>query len=341
MQRRLETIDNVKVLMMLAVVLYHSCMFFTGSWFDGAKPVYEAGYLSIFARWLNTFHVQTFAMASGFLFYCLRTEKGKYIHFGKDILKRGKRLLLPYFCVMLTWVIPFYVHYSGFDLSKIVYKYVLGCAPSQLWFLPMLFLLFIIFYRVLYEKHVSTKGMLVVVAVSIGGGYLLDNIGINVFQVSTAVKYAGYYYLGAYLYRKETDNRWIIPISGFGSIVCFVINNAIEVNTTASAVVRLVGLILGYMCSYMGVIFVYYTVKKITEKLINAKKSKLWNEFKKRSFGIYLFHQQIIYLTIIPLNGKVPPIVQVMISFLCAVGVASIITAVLKRFKLTRILYGV
>lgn len=170
MQRRLEAIDNVKVLMMLAVVLYHSCMFFTGSWFDGAKPVYEARYLSIFAQWLNTFHVQTFTMASGFLFYCLRIEKGKYIHFRKDILKRGKRLLLPYFFVMLTWVIPFYVYYSGFDLSKIVYKYVLGCAPSQLWFLPMLFLLFIIFYRVLDEKHVSTKGMIAVVAVSMGGG---------------------------------------------------------------------------------------------------------------------------------------------------------------------------
>ena len=76
-----------------------------------------------------------------------------YTNFGKDVLKRGKRLLLPYFCVMLTWVIPFYVRYSGFNLSIIVYKYVLGCAPSQLWFLPMLFLLFIIFYRVLYEKH--------------------------------------------------------------------------------------------------------------------------------------------------------------------------------------------
>lgn len=103
MQRRLETIDNVKVLMMLAVVLYHSCMFFTGSWFDGATPVYEASYLSIFARWLNTFHVQTFAMASGFLFYCLRTEKGKYTNFGKDVLKRGKRLLLPYFCVIVNF----------------------------------------------------------------------------------------------------------------------------------------------------------------------------------------------------------------------------------------------
>ena len=58
MQRRLETIDNVKVLMMLAVVLYHSCMFFTGSWFDGAKPVYEAGYLSIFASFVHVFYWQ-------------------------------------------------------------------------------------------------------------------------------------------------------------------------------------------------------------------------------------------------------------------------------------------
>lgn len=340
MQRRLEAIDNVKVLMMLAVVLYHSCMFFTGSWFDGAKPVYEARYLSIFAQWLNTFHVQTFTMASGFLFYCLRIEKGKYIHFRKDILKRGKRLLLPYFFVMLTWVIPFYVYYSGFDLSKIVYKYVLGCAPSQLWFLPMLFLLFIIFYRVLDEKHVSTKGMIAVVAVSMGG-YLLDKIGVNVFQVSTAIKYAGYYYLGAYLYKKKIENKWMIPISGFGSIVFFVIDKIIEMNTPSSILVRSVGLILAYMCSYMGVVFVYGIVKMITEKLSNVRKSKIWKGLKERSFGVYLFHQQIIYLTIIPLNGKVTPIVQVVISFVCAVGVASIITVMLKRFKLTRILYGV
>ena len=41
MQRRLETIDNVKVLMMLAVVLYHSCMFFTGSWFDMKQVIFQ------------------------------------------------------------------------------------------------------------------------------------------------------------------------------------------------------------------------------------------------------------------------------------------------------------
>ena len=73
--KRLETIGNIKVLMMLAAVLYHSCMFFSGNWFDGAKPVYQAPYLYIVARWLNTFRVQTFTMASVFLFYCLCKEK--------------------------------------------------------------------------------------------------------------------------------------------------------------------------------------------------------------------------------------------------------------------------
>lgn len=170
MQYELKAIDNVKVLMMLAVVLYHSCMFFTGNWFDAAKPVYEARYLLIFAQWLNTFHVQTFTMVSGFLFYYLRTKKKKYNDFKKDVIKRAKRLLLPYFCVMLTWVVPFYVYYSGFDLSNIVYKYVLGCAPSQLWFLPMLFLLFVSFYRFIDEKYISTKGLFVVGLISIGGG---------------------------------------------------------------------------------------------------------------------------------------------------------------------------
>ena len=81
-----------KVGILLAVVLYHSCMFFSGNWFDGAQPVYQAPYLYIVARWLNTFHVQTFTMASGFLFYYLCKEKGRYKNFKNDVLKRAKEL---------------------------------------------------------------------------------------------------------------------------------------------------------------------------------------------------------------------------------------------------------
>ena len=39
MEERLKINDSIKIAMMLAVVLYHSCMFFTGNWFDKAIPV--------------------------------------------------------------------------------------------------------------------------------------------------------------------------------------------------------------------------------------------------------------------------------------------------------------
>lgn len=56
--------------------------------------------------------------------------------------------------------------------------------------------------------------------------------------------------------------------------------------------------------------------------------------------GIYLFHQQIIYLTIIPLNGKVHPLVQVMISFLIAIFSSSILVHILQKSKILEKLYG-
>ena len=42
MEERLETNDNIKTAMMLAVVLYHSCMFFTGTWFDKHSQYHKA-----------------------------------------------------------------------------------------------------------------------------------------------------------------------------------------------------------------------------------------------------------------------------------------------------------
>lgn len=69
---KINIIDNIKTIMMLAVVFYHSCCFFTGNWFDVVEPVYKSNIITHIAYWLNTFHVQTFTMTSGFLFYALR-----------------------------------------------------------------------------------------------------------------------------------------------------------------------------------------------------------------------------------------------------------------------------
>ena len=338
MKERLRVNDNIKTAMMLVVALYHSCMFFTGTWFDNAAPVFEANYLGLFARWLGTFHVQTFTMASGFLFYALKTEKGKYSHnFKLDIKNRAKRLLLPYFSTIIFWVLPFYIVLNGFDPENIFYKYVLGSSPSQLWFLPMLFWLFIFGY-ILFKNHSpSFAGLFSCIAISIVGGYILDKIGgIDIFQIKTAVNYAMFYYLGTFLYQKK------VKLSGKRTIGCiilsvcgFIISNL--TSSSGSFVIKSIGTLAKNVGLLSGVLMVY-GIATILSK--NAKQTEVWSWLKNNSFGIYLFHQQLIYLCIMCFNGKVHPVVQVLLSFIIAIVLSSMMTIILRKWKVTRTIFS-
>lgn len=60
----------------------------------------------------------------------------------------------------------------------------------------------------------------------------------------------------------------------------------------------------------------------------------------KNSMTIYLFHQQIIYFTILWLNGKVNPYVNSFINFVVSLFLSSLISTMLMKFKVTRILIG-
>lgn len=337
-EERLRINDNVKTAMMLAVVFYHSCMFFTGTWFDRVHPRYEADYLAFLARYLNTFHVQTFVTASGFLFYALRRDKNKYRnHLKRDVLKRERRLLFPYICTIVFWVLPFYIIYNGVDISKIIYRYVLGCSPSQLWFLPMLFWIFIAYY-VLFEKHRPNQvGLIVNVLISIGGLYVLSKLGfINIFQLVAAVHYGMFYYLGAYLYEHGVNPT----IKGTVFYTSLSVGGYFLSQTLAdkqAIMLKIVVLLADNIGSLASVLAVYEVVNILSNKTGN---SMLWGVLKKNSFGIYLFHQQLIYPCIMLLNGRVHPIVQVLISFLVAICGASIITELFQKIKVAKLMFA-
>ena len=83
--------------------------------------------------------------------------------------------------------------------------------------------------------------------------------------------------------------------------------------------------------------FVYSRESNLWNKI---SRTKLWELLIENSFGIYLFHQQIIYLTIILLNGRVIPIVQVFLSFSIAIVVTSFMVIILRKFKITRLLFS-
>jgi fucose 4-O-acetylase-like acetyltransferase len=101
--------------------------------------VYTAQPLGVLSSWLNTFHIYGFTLVSGYLFYALKYEKGKYEKYLPFIANKCKRLLLPYVFVSLVWAIPFGVFFFRYGAMDILKQYALGTAPSQLWFLLMLF----------------------------------------------------------------------------------------------------------------------------------------------------------------------------------------------------------
>jgi len=128
---------------MLLVIMYHSCVFWTGSWFPALEPEAVASSLGLFAQWLNSFHVYTFALVSGYLFSYLKNEKGKYASLSFLARNKAKRLLVPYAVVSIAWIIPLECYFNHYDIEEIITRYVLGTSPNQLWFLMMLFWCFI------------------------------------------------------------------------------------------------------------------------------------------------------------------------------------------------------
>lgn len=83
-----------------------------------------------------------------------------------------------------------------------------------------------------------------------------------------------------------------------------------------------------------------FTVLNVLAESINFNANRLYLFFEKNNFTIYLFHQQIIYLVITLLNGKVPSGVLAACNFIFAILISSLIAVFLNRWKLTKYLVG-
>ena len=142
-QDQIQQLTFVKTILMLLVILYHSCVFWTKTWITDIDVKYDSVVLACFSRWLNSFHVYAFAMISGCLFTYLRIEKNKYKRFAPFIISKIKRLLIPFVFVLAIWVIPIGQLFFHYNIQNIVSKFILATAPGQLWFLLMLFWCFV------------------------------------------------------------------------------------------------------------------------------------------------------------------------------------------------------
>lgn len=254
--------------------------------------------------------MELYFFISGFLFYKTVCKDVPYFKFIKG---KVLRLLVPYLFFGLLWMLPIKIllnipSYRDYDISDILYRYVIGFDNGHLWFLYALFTIFVILYafnRVLIKQ--KWGGALILILCMF---LMIKGININVFNVSSAVKYMFWFQLG-YVVNSMTKQKYNILIL---SVICIVF------------------LFLGrnmYVLSLLLVAFLYYVMPD--------KEFTLLTEIDKHSYGIYLLHSPLIYITYTFIPNE-NPLIVVGVNFFLWGSVAYLLTKLIKSTSLNRYL---
>lgn len=344
-KNELTKISTAKTFMMLCVVLYHSCLAYIGDNWGNFTSDYTSQYVRVFCLWLNTFHIQTFTFASGYLFYMGRYEKGKYRNGIADIIHRAKRLLVPYIVISLIWAFPIKSLFYGFSWQSLVRDFILAIAPAQLWFLPMLFLLYIVFYFGCDLFLKTDKFAVILFGVFLIQLFIGKIIPLGVFQISNTVMFSIYYWMGI-VFRRETTreiegilHKWIkTPIwkQFLINIILYLLyywgcykSENIVFHILAEAILPFIG------C--LGVLLIITIFFRLS---INFK-NKIYRICAVNSMGIYLLHEQILYF-LIRIFADFPEniYVRILLNFLLAMTISLGLSIVIRSSHLGRIILG-
>lgn len=340
-EQELKNCTFIKTVLMILIVLYHSIVYFRGDWFPAVPLGSAVKPLAYLASWMNSFHIYAFVLVSGYLFHYLKFEARKYHHYGEFIRNKLKRLIVPYFFVMIVWVIPVYCLFYGWDRSVIVNKYLLGKSPNQLWFLLMLFLVFALFFPLSrwIRKHFIPGGILVLGLYAFG--FLLEHFGYNHFQVSMALRMTLYFWIGFVIRQYDWGFLGKIPRILWlpAHIALFVVSNLIP---QTNPVLKLIGLAFNVATTVVGAIMAFALLGLLAEK-IRWEKSKGFGFLSRLSMPVYLFHQQVIYFVIYLLSRfpfTIHPYLQAVIHFVIALTVSILISVAFMLSSPTRFLIG-
>lgn len=322
---------------MFLVVLYHSTVFWTGNWFT-KDPIFSSATLGALSGWLNSFHIYAFALVSGYLFYHLKCQKGKYEKFIPFVVNKVKRLLIPYVFVSVLWVIPIQGYFFHYNVKNIFYNYILAVSPGQLWFLVMLFDVFVLFWPFsdFFRQH-GWLGAIVVLSMY-GVGFLGSLFATNVFMIWTALRYMPFFWLGFKLC--QHGSRCVRKIPAVLWFIASILTNAFAqyLDGLDTNFFKLLKIFFSFASCVIGAIMAFVVLQKLADVI--KWDTKVFKFFSERSMGVYLLHQQIIFVCIYWLNGLVHPYLHVAINFIVSTVVSLSISTALMRFRITRFLIG-
>lgn len=323
-------IKNMRAFAILLVVLGHSIILYTGWGFiDTSRVIPNIGILK---KFINILEMPLFMSISGFVFYFTMSKKNEFRSF---IWNKIKRLLVPYIFVGAFWMAPIrmIMDVKGWRkgyLENICNNIILQRSTGHLWYLIALFLIFMISYWLIYFIKKMDNPCIVEILVLVSFFFISfaqkDGAWIHSENsIERTFLYLFWFFLG-YLFNKYSGELFVLnicqkQIAGIISIFLFIFLFYLNIEKGST--------LTYYGAAFFGVLALYICTPDKTNKYISA--------IDENSYGIYLFHSPMIYITFTFLAEKNPYIV-VLINVLGLGAISMILTMIIRKTPLAFII---
>ena len=300
----------IRFLAILIVMFGHSIIIYDPNW--GLLTTSVSSNTLVFIKHIiNTIQMPIWFTMAGFLYYfSLKKNKNLLLVF-KD---KFKKLLLPFLIIGLLYLIPirYLVGYSNYVnhslIYNIIHNLILGFDNGHLWYLPTLFIIFLIFN--FYKDN--NKYIDIVIFI------LLIYLNIISNHFPTYLYYVSFYLIFFYLGILFNKYNLISNLKTYYSIIIIIIliiYNLFINNSLILLFVQFISLILLFKIDFT-----------------KLGKLKVINCISNNSYGMYLFHSPLVYLTF-KFLPNISPILMIIINFIVFGSISYIITYLIRKTK--------
>lgn len=212
-----------------------------------------------------------FVFISGFLAELSLSKDSNFINF---IIKRFKRIIIPFFTFGILYCVPIWIFVNPYKLNaqKIFTDFITGTNMGHLWFLPMLFFTTIM-YLILRKlpKILSPVTLILIIILN-----FIHIKGFGHYALIKSIHYLPYFYFGAILFRYHEQ--------------IFTFKHLMLLAITAG----LLSLIT--LNTYSTILFIFITSYLICKKFPKAADNSLIKWISANMFMLYLLHEPIMML---------------------------------------------
>ena len=327
MGKRLSQIGNIRALCIFLVVLGHSIILYSSGW-DLYETAVSVPFLDLLKKFIDIIQMPLFFSLSGYLFVFTHGKKRGFLPLLKN---KALRLLVPYLGISVCFLLPLrlaigYPSYQGMAVRTFLQKLLTSSDVGHLWFLPALFCVFVLSEIILsaVEKLPGIRNYPALFLCIVSFALYLEGyrIGFGYPPLFSAFHYLIWFSLGYFLNVHEALLRkvyrvpgvkWALPALNAGLLVYCLCSDAVQLpislTTVALCIVNAYGVIPETSCA-------------LVEKI------------DRSSFGIYLFHSPLIYITFANIPNAHPAMV-VLINLVVFGAAAYGLTALIRRTKLS------